>query len=140
MWNGNEISYQSVPLEYRIWEKDQSKLKLAASMVRKVMPGFHGRKNVIILCDSWYVKKELNEIVKECQNLDLIGNARGDSICMTLHHSLLGTGEGQQNMDAGFWTDFILSAEMIGGYYIGFRQILTNIFSEGKFWPILHPQ
>ena len=57
VWNGNKISYQSVPLGYRIWEKNQSKLKLAASMVRQVMPEFHGRKNVIILCDSWYVKK-----------------------------------------------------------------------------------
>ena len=32
VWDGNKISYQSVPLGYRIWEKDQSKLKLAASM------------------------------------------------------------------------------------------------------------
>ena len=35
----------------------ESKLELAASMIRQVMPEFSGRKNVIILCDSWYVKR-----------------------------------------------------------------------------------
>ena len=49
-------------------------------MVRQVMPEFAGKKNVIILCDSWYVKKDLVSIVDEYENLDLIGNARSDSV------------------------------------------------------------
>ena len=44
-----------VPLGYRMWQKKDSKLDLAASMVRQVMPTFIKKKNVIILCDSWYV-------------------------------------------------------------------------------------
>ena len=132
VWDGNKISYQSVPLGYRIWEKDQSKLKLTASMVRQVMPGFDGRKNVIILCDSWYVKKELTAIARGYQNLDLIGNARSDSVM----YGLAPQPTGHRGMPAkhgrrlSIGTDFILSAEKIGGYHIGSRHVLTNIFGE----------
>ena len=48
-----------------MWQKKESKLELAAS---------------IILCDSWYTKQNLVSIVDEYQNLDLIGNARIDSV------------------------------------------------------------
>lgn len=70
----------AVPLGYRMWQKKESKLELAASMVRHVMPEFSSQKNVIILCDSWYTKQNLVSIVKEYPNLDLIENARADSI------------------------------------------------------------
>ena len=63
-----------------MWQKKESKLELAASMVRQVMPEFSAQKNVIILCDSWYTKQNLVSIVKEYPNLDLIENARADSI------------------------------------------------------------
>lgn len=53
-------------------------------MVRQVMPEFQEKKNVIILCDSWYVKKNLVTIVEEYPNLDLIGNARSDSVIYDL--------------------------------------------------------
>lgn len=80
VWNRDKISYLAVPLGYRIWQKKESKLELAASMVRHVMPEFSSQKNVIILCDSWYTKQNLVSIVKEYPNLDLIENARADSI------------------------------------------------------------
>ena len=132
VWNGNKICYQSVPLGYCIWEKNQSKLKLAASMVRQVIPEFHGWKNVIILCDSWYVKKELTAIVKEYQNLDLLGNARSDSVMYDLAPQP--TGHRGRPTKYGcrlsIEADFILSSEKIDGYYIGSRQALTNIFGE----------
>lgn len=52
MWNRNTIHYLSIPLGYRMWQKEESKLELAASMVRQVMPALSSIKNVIILCDS----------------------------------------------------------------------------------------
>ena len=55
----------AVPLGYRMWQKKESKLELAASMVRQVMPEFSSQKNVIILCDSWYTKQNLVSIVEE---------------------------------------------------------------------------
>mgnify|MGYP002289119613 CR=1 FL=1 len=59
-----------------MWKKKESKLELAATMIRKVMPQFQSREHVIILCDSWYTKQNLVCIVNEYPNLDLIGNAR----------------------------------------------------------------
>ena len=102
VWNGNKISCQSVPLGYHIWEKNQSRLKLAAFMVRQVMPEFQGRKNIITLCDSWYVKKELTAIVKKYQNPDLVGNVRSDSVMYDFAPQPTGHRGRQQNMDAGF--------------------------------------
>ena len=80
VWNHNRGSYLSVPLGYRMWQKEVSKLELAASMVRQVMPELSGVKNVILLCDSWYAKKNLVGIVDEYDNLDIICNARNDSV------------------------------------------------------------
>ena len=57
--NHDHALYLSVPLGYRMWQKKKSKLKLAASMVRQVMPEFAAKKQVVILCDSWYMKQDL---------------------------------------------------------------------------------
>ena len=84
VWNQDKISYLSVPLGYRMWKKKESKLELAATMIRKVMPEFQSREHVIILCDSWYTKQNLVCIVNEYPNLDLIGNARIDSVMYDL--------------------------------------------------------
>ena len=78
------LCYLSVPLGYHMWQKKSSKLELAASMVRQVMQEFREKKNVIILCNSWYVKQNLVSIVDEYENLDLIGNARPDSVIYNL--------------------------------------------------------
>ena len=52
VWNGDKVSHLSVPLGYRMWQKKESKLELAASMIRQVIPEFHSKDLVIILCDS----------------------------------------------------------------------------------------
>ena len=67
-----------------MWQKKESKLELAASMIRQVMPEFHSKDHIIILCDSWYTKQNLVSIVDEYPNLDLIGNARIDSVMYDL--------------------------------------------------------
>lgn len=100
VWNRNRISYLAVPLGYRMWQKKESKLELASAMVRQVMPEFHAQKNVIILCDSWYVKQNLVSIVDEYENLDLIGNARADSVLYDLPPAPTGKKAGLQSMAA----------------------------------------
>lgn len=52
VWRNHQIVYLAVPLGYRMWKKENSKLNLAASMIRQVMPCFSSCRNVIILCDS----------------------------------------------------------------------------------------
>ena len=74
----------SVPLGYRMWQKKESKLELAASMIWQVMPEFHSKDHVIIPCDSWDTKHNLLSIVDEYPNPDLIGNARSASVMYDL--------------------------------------------------------
>ena len=132
VWNKNRIHYLSVPLGYRIWQKKESKLELAASMVRQAMPEFSNKKNVIILCDSWYVKKNLVSLVDEYENLDLIGNARSDSVIYDLPPQRTGK-RGRPALHGkklSIQDDFTLSDEKIGDYYMAVRHVLTNIFGK----------
>ena len=53
------------------------------------MSEFSAQKNIIILCDSWYAKKDLVCVVDEYSNLDVICNARNDSVMygLALQHT-----------------------------------------------------
>ena len=132
VWAKNRIHYLSVPLGYRMWQKKESKLELAASMIRQVMPEFSGRKNVIILCDSWYVKKNLVSIIDEYENLDMIGNARSDSVIYDLPPQRTGKRgrPASHGKRLSIHDDFTLSDEKIGDYYMAARRVLTNIFGR----------
>ena len=132
VWNGDKVSYLSVPLGYRMWQKKESKLELAASMIRQVMPEFHSKEHVIILCDSWYTKQNLVSIVDKYPNLDLIGNVRIDSVMYDPAPAR--TGRRGRPAKHGkrllVEADFTLSNEKIGAYYTGVRRVLTNIFGN----------
>lgn len=132
VWNHKKVVYLAVPLGYRMWQKSESKLELAASMIRQVMPKFQEKKNIIILCDSWYVKKNLVSIIEEYQNLDLIGNARSDSVIYDLAPERTGRRgrPAKHGRRLSIETDFPLSDEKIGNYYTGVRRVLTNIFGS----------
>ena len=130
MWDKGKIVYQAFPLSYRMWQKEESKLKLAASMVRQAMPELQEKANVIILCDSWYTKGDLVSVVDEYPNLGLIGNARYDSVLYDLAPQPTGKRgrPAKHGKRLSAEKDFTLSDEKIGGYYIGARRVLTNIF------------
>lgn len=132
VWKGRQIVYLSVPLGYRMWNKETSKLELAASMVRRVMPTFSAQKNVVILCDSWYAKKDLACVVGEYTNLDIICNARYDSVLYDLAPKPTGKKgrPAKRGKRLSPDTDVTLSDEKIGNYYIGVRRVLTNLFGQ----------
>ena len=132
VWNNGRIVYQSVPLGYRMWQKKESKLELAASMVRQVMPEFNTKKNVIILCDSWYAKKDLVCIVDEFPNLDVICNARQDSVIYAPAPQPTGRRgrPAKRGRRLSIESDFTLSDKKVGNYYTGVRRVLTNIFGR----------
>ena len=101
-------------------------------MVRQVMPEFKTMKNVIILCDSWYVKKNPVSIVDEYENLDLIGNARSDSVIYDLAPQRTGKKgrPASHGKRLSIQDDFTLSDEKMGDYYMAVRRVLTNIFGK----------
>ena len=132
VWLDRKIVYQSVPLGYRMWQKKESKLDLAASMVRQVMPELSSEKNVIILCDSWYAKKNLVRIVDEYSNLDVVCNARLDSVMYDLPPEPTGKRgrPAKRGRRLSAKDDFELSSQKVGDYHTGVRRVLTNIFGE----------
>ena len=132
VWNGDKGSYLSVPLGYRMWQKKESKLELAASMIRQVMPEFRSKEHVIILCDSWYTKQNLVSIVEEYPNLDLIGNARIDSVMYDLAPERTGRRgrPAKHGKRLSVDTDFTFSDEKFGDYYTSVRRVTTRIFGN----------
>ena len=132
VWRNYQIVYLAVPLGYRMWKKENSKLNLAASMIRQVMPCFSSCRNVIILCDSWYAKKNLVCVVDEYQNLDIICNARADSVIYDLAPQPTGKRgrPAKHGRRLSLEEDFVLSTEKIGDYYLGVRRILSNLFGQ----------
>ena len=99
-------------------------------MIRQVMPEFRTKKNVVILCDSWYAKKDLVCVVNDYSNLDIICNARCDSVIYGLAPKPTGRKgrPAKHGRRLSIWDDFVLSDEKIGDYYTGVRRVLTNLF------------
>ena len=134
VWRKQQSVYLAIPLGYRMWNKEVSKLRLAASMIRQVMPVFLSQRNVIILRNSWYAKKDLVRVVDEYANLDIICNARYDSVIYDPAPQPTGkkgrpAKHGKRlSPDA----DYTLSNEKIGEYHIGVRRVLTNLFGQRK--------
>lgn len=86
--------------------------------------------DVIILCDSWYVKKNLVSVVDDCPNLDLVGNAGSDSVIYDFASAP--TGKRGRSVTHGrrlsIERNFDLSERKVGDCHTGCRRVLTNIF------------
>ena len=82
----SSICYLSVPLGYQIWDKKQTKVEIAAGMVmvRQAMDNIGPDRQVFLLCDSWYPKGCVAGLVDKYNNLDIICNARIDTVMYDL--------------------------------------------------------
>ena len=132
VWKKNRIVYLSVPLGYRMWTKEVSKLELAADMVRTVMPEFEHKHQVLLLFDSWYAKGAVVCLADEYKNLEIICNARYDSAIYDLPQAPTGKRgrPAKRGKRLSILEDFSLSSEKIGDYYVGVRKVLTNLFGD----------
>ena len=79
-------------------------------------------------------KLELVSIVEEYPNLDLIDNARSDSVLYDLAPEPTGHRgrPAKHGCRLSIEKDFTLSEGKIGDYYTGVRRVLTNIFGSGE--------
>lgn len=132
VWKNNKIVYLSVPLGYCMWQKNKTKLELAASMIRDVMPELEHIHTVMILCDSWYMKKNFVSVINEYKNLYLAGNARVDSVMYDLPPAPTGQRgrPAKRGKRLSIDNDFVFSDTKVNGYYIGVRRVITNIFGD----------
>lgn len=125
------IRYLSVPLGYRLWDKKQTKLEIAAGMVRQAMDNIDPDRQVFLLCDSWYPKGCVAGLVDEYNNLDIICNARIDTVMYDLPPEHTGK-RGRPKKYGGRLSpeDFELEFPKTGDWKIGVRPVLTRLWGE----------
>ena len=134
VWKNGKIHYLSLPLGYRMWQKTTSKLALAAQMVTQVMPDLQS-KRTILLCDSWYAKQEVTDLVEQFEHLDIVCNVRKDTVLHELPPKPSGQrGRPKKYGERIFLDDISLSEQPIGGYYTGVQMVLSNLFGERKIF------
>lgn len=129
--SADRIIYLSLPLGYRLWTKEESKLDLAAQMVRSVMPELISCRQVILLCDSWYPKKPIPGLVDEFENLEMICNARIDTVLYNLPGER--TGKRGRPRIRGERIDIKsvhLEKPKGADYYMGCLEVITNLWKN----------
>jgi hypothetical protein len=79
VYQNGKIPYLSVPVGHRLWDKEKSKLALAAGLAAQAMKAIGPQRQVILLCDSWYPKAEVAALVEQFENLEMVCNVRVDT-------------------------------------------------------------
>ena len=132
------IRYLSVPLGYRLWDKKQTKLEIAAEMVRHAMNNIGLDRQVFLLCDSWYPKGCVAGLVNEYHNLDIICNARIDTVMYNLPPERTGKrGRPKKYGERLSPEDFELEFPKTGDWKIGVRPVLTRLWGERVVYAIV---
>jgi hypothetical protein len=78
-----KIKYLTLPAGYKLYDKSETKLKIAGKMIQNIMPLLLDYQ-VIVLCDSWYTKRPFLNMLKDYSNLSIIGAVRSDTIMYDL--------------------------------------------------------
>ena len=79
VYQDGKILYLSVPVGCRLWDKEKTKLALAAELAEQARKAIGPGRQVILLCDSWYPKAEVTALVEQFDNLEMVCNARVDT-------------------------------------------------------------
>ena len=124
-----EVRYLHIPVCYRL-RNDESKLKIASSMIDSTMDVLPSDMNVILLCDSWYPKGEVIKTVRKHANLDLIANVRADTRIFDLPPQRANRRgrPHKKGKQLSIHNDF--NFIKVEGYFIAVRVVLTNLFGE----------
>ena len=132
------IRYLSVPLGYQLWDKKQTKLEIAAEMVRRAMDKIGLDRQVFLLCDSWYPKGCVAGLVNEFHNLDIICNARIDTVMYDLPPERTGKrGRPKKYGERLSPEKFELASPKTGEWKIGVRPVLTKLWGERVVYAIV---
>ena len=122
--------YLSIPVAYRMWDDSQSKLDMAAELVKSAMELLENRQ-VILCCDSWYPKGAVNRLVDEYDNLTLICNARLDTALYALPPVSTGKrGRPRVRGDRLTPKEFELTEVSDTDYCVGTQAVKTALFGR----------
>ena len=131
VFDQGKIRYLSIPVGYRMWTKEKTKLAMAADMVKEVMEIIGSDRNVCLCCDSWYPKAEITELPQQYDNLALICNVRYDTALYDLPPAKTGKkGRPKVRGKKLSFNDFEFSPVDGTDYSVGSRQVITNLFGK----------
>lgn len=128
LWHNENIKYLSLPIGYKLYSKEISKLKIASNMIHTVMPLLE-KYNVILLCDSWYSKGKILDTVKHYNNLDIIAAIRIDTAIFDLPPAP--TGKRGRPRKRGLKLDYrAFSYIKVDKYHIATKKVMTRLFDN----------
>jgi len=132
VFRDGKILYLPVPLGYRLWDKEKSKLALTAELVRQAMKAIDAERQVILLCGSWYPKAEVAALVEQHENLEMVCNVRTDTVLYGLPPSPTRK-KGRPRTKGGRLSlgDISLTGPETGDWLIGMMPVITNLW-KGK--------
>lgn len=127
-----QIRYIAVPIGYVMSNGETSKLKLACQLLDEVMPILEKRQ-VILLFDSWYAKRELLAHALSYPNLNVTCNARHDTAMFELPDSTAGRRGrppkyGKRLMLDEIANDLTNYLCRMDNYFVAHRLVKTRIF------------
>ncbi len=128
----------SVPLGCQLRDKKKTKLETAARMVRHAMDSIGPDRQVFLLCDSWYPKGCVAGLVNEFHNLDIICNARIDTVMYDLPPGRTGKrGRPRKYGSRLSPEDFGLQSPKTGDWQIGVCPVLARLWGERVVYAIV---
>ena len=131
VYQEGKIRYRSVPVGYRLWDREKSKITLAAELVTQAMKTIGSSRQVILLCDSWYPKAEVAALVHNFKNLELVCNARTDTALYELPPAKTGKkGRPRKRGNRIRLEEIPLHEPECGSWRIGVVPVITNLWKE----------
>ena len=130
--------YLSIPVAYRMWTKEQTKLEMAAELLRTVMTCLDSKRQVILCCDSWYPKGCVKDLVDEYENLAIICNVRSDTAIYELPPEKTGKRGRPRVRGQQLSIECFALAEIPGtNLYAGFQSVKTKLFGSRTVYAIV---
>lgn len=132
--NKDLIRYIPLPLSYQLWDKGETKLVMTKHMIENILPELNTCNKVVLLCDSWYPKGEILDLVMTTDKLELICNVRIDTVLYDLPPERTAKrGRPRIRGNRLELEDIPLEDlnELEGEkYFIGHKTVITNLFGD----------
>ena len=131
VYQNGKILYLSVPVGYRLWDKEKSRLALTAKLAAQAMIAIGPKRQVILLCDSWYPKAEVAALVEQFENLEMVCNARVDTALYGLPPAKTGKkGRPRKRGNRISLDEILLNEPETGDWLIGMVPVITNLWKD----------
>ena len=104
---------------------------MAAELVTQAMKVIGPERQVLLLCGSWYPKAEVTSLVEQFENLEMVCNARGDTVLYGLPPAKTGKkGRCRKRGNRIALDEIVLNEPENGDWLIGMMPVITNLWKD----------